>query len=331
MHVELAPRRHQSWSDGTAKRRGMIHSIPHEVSGLVFDLLDTEALLNACLVNHTFSDIASRSLYKTLIVNKRSIYYPWGRDAFMIFHRRPELRFVVRNVVLHPSSGSSYYTRPLPVDARCYSQLAKLKNVKKITLCPVFRRVEINSFWAAAGKLPLLETVVMRETIRLMFTGIKTEINIIPPNLHNLTQSYTFDLNLAWDAWHCWAESPLAYRIRRLEATWIDNIESLPNLEDIEIAGFPSYPISFCSRLGLARNLTRIAIHIRGYDPSELVADLNATDTGLTNLISLKINLHTYYDKMEIMLLYRLVRSLASHSRLHELAIISPNSQPPYM
>ncbi|KAG8844974.1 hypothetical protein FRB91_002194, partial [Serendipita sp. 411] len=61
------------------------------------------------------------------------------------------------------------------------------------------------------------------------------------------------------------------------------------------------------------------------------VADLNATDTGLTRLISLKINLHTYHDKMEVMLLYRLVRSLASHSRLHELAIISPNSQPPYM
>ncbi|KAG8844975.1 hypothetical protein FRB91_002195 [Serendipita sp. 411] len=329
----------------------MLHSIPYEVLEFVFNLLDNKTLLDVCLVNHAFNNIASRSLYKTLIVNKKfgNRFQETSKDgrrkvtetfilndAFIIFERRPELRLVVRNVVLHPSSviSSRFIATFLPINAGCYSQLATLQNVRKIIICDRFRQREIDSFWFTAGKLPSLETVVIEQLIRLMWR----DLNLNAPNLEDLTRLHTLDLHLGWGALKLWATVHVAPRIKRLKLEYFPGLEgdtrldSLSNLEDVTICKCPPDPISICTLLGGARNLTRVAISIQWNHPAQLAADLNAPGIGPINLTSLKINLEGHHDdEVEIALLYHLVRSLASHSRLRKLAILSPNSYPPYM
>ncbi|KAG8809619.1 hypothetical protein FRB91_004150 [Serendipita sp. 411] len=320
----------------------MLDLMPYEVFVFVFNLLDNESLLNACLVNHAMNDIASRSLYRTLVVNKvkkglRRIYWRVLKedivDAFIVFRRLPGLRAAVQNVVLNPST---VYVQD-EVNTEAYSELAKLKNVKKISLCKLFLEVELNCFFTAARELPLLETMVYTEMI---IRRNQAYITMHPPTPNDLNQVHRLDLCFYWTTMPEWIKNHIAGRIRNLKIKWISDYESamslktLSNLEDITLLLARPDPMGMCAYLGSAKSLTRITIDIRwerNRTLRQLAVEPNASDTGLTGLESLKLNLHTQQDELEIMILHGLVRSLASHSRLRKLAILSPSSYPPYM
>lgn len=86
--------------------------LPYDILETIFSLLDKKSLLSVTLASRELNELASRSLYSSVIFNK-NVKYGYGRvdrypirrsNPFFAFDRRPLLRNVVRQVVL--CSGS---------------------------------------------------------------------------------------------------------------------------------------------------------------------------------------------------------------------------------
>ncbi|KAG8761352.1 hypothetical protein FRC14_004757 [Serendipita sp. 396] len=315
----------------------MLDLTPDEVLVFIFNLLDNESLLNACLVNHAMNGIASRSLYRTLIVNKiekrgrtRARGKRLRRDPFIAFQRLPGLRAAVRNVILYSSIVYALDEE----NTKGYTELVKLKNVRKISICGKISEAEMNIFLTAARELPLLKNMVYTA---MTFQGNIGFTTTAAPTPKDLNQVHSFDLHIFWSTLPEWATNHIAGRIRslKIEQIWdyekVMSLETLSNLEDIALLMPHPDPVAICAYLGVARNLTRITIDVRWKKHETPTADPNAPDTGLTTLESLKLNLYSQQHESEIMALHGLIRSLASHSRLRKLAILSPGPCPPCM
>jgi hypothetical protein len=92
--------------------------LPYELLQAAFDLLDTKTLLNLTLTNRYLNDLASRSLYRNIVVNPdrkrpqkgdkelQTLRFPFadphnGKVPFAAFERRPHLRDAVQRVCIY--------------------------------------------------------------------------------------------------------------------------------------------------------------------------------------------------------------------------------------
>ncbi|KAG8834416.1 hypothetical protein FRC17_008987 [Serendipita sp. 399] len=325
-----------------------LSQIPYDVLERIFDLLDNKTLLNACLVNHTVNDIASRSLYATLTVNRRRDNGIWNgqverekqfRNAFLVFKRKPMLRLVVKSVSLHPSTFHQRWyseTKNDEIDSECYTQLGRLQNVRKITLERFFYDQEMPWLLDVVPTLPFLTTLVITEAIIRRWGG---DLSTSPPEYSKLGRIQNMALNFTGNTIEPWIMSAIAPKIKqvRIDEPHVQSLErsikALTGLQELTLITISPDPVPVCKIIGDVGNLTHLALAIRfpKWD-RENISDVTAyiPETGLTKLTALEIELQPQDTGSDIILLRNLIWALASRSQLRKLSIGSPNSYPPY-
>ncbi|KAG8857392.1 hypothetical protein FRB91_011408 [Serendipita sp. 411] len=321
--------------------------IPYDVWERIFDLFDKQTLLSACLVNLTIHDIASRSLYATLIINKGRGYHMWRspaerkdhfKDAFLAFDRKPDLRLVVKDVILYPSAITAawFHNNADNIDMDCYAQLQKLLNVRKVTLNGRFGSKELDHFLDSMSTLALLESLVITDPISRRFDGT---LSLGPSgDYKKLDRIQDLSLSFAGNELDSWVVGSIASKIKKLTLESYDStgigyrLEALLRLQKLDITMSSPDPMKLCETVAVSKDLTQITLEFIWPKWEVVVPDItmDLPDTGLAKLTSLTIRLRSRWGDKEIKLLQNLVPALAGRSRLRKLAIVGPNSYPPY-
>ncbi|KAG9053332.1 hypothetical protein FS842_008335 [Serendipita sp. 407] len=297
--------------------------LPFDVLNRVFDYLNRKTLFNLVLVNRTFNDAASPSLYRNLIIwikfSKRHSYRDSIspiRDPFETLETKEELCSVVRTVELRVRGtfvqGDEDDALALIV---CRRQLSSLQNV---------HTVQINDNDDTGNISAILGAISGLEHVRsLKFTVNLRREREYPPLAH------VKELDIRTWSLDPWNGTSFLDKIRTFKvaglSTSFDHLQyigMLSNFKELHLGVICISPGDLCRVLGSAPKLTHLHFKYHLHIFFDYSFQGSCHPTGLTKLSHLVI---TFEDKTKFVeddALYWLVDAIAGQSSLESLGIM---------
>ncbi|KAG8803351.1 hypothetical protein FRC17_006191, partial [Serendipita sp. 399] len=153
-----------------------IQHLPYEVLRCIFDCLDRKSLLDAALTSRAINELASRRLYASVRISVGRLGAVYGpqyheievpirvRNPFDAFARQPELRQIVKHIILYNPLHSHSYNGSVNVkhEAVCFRELALLNELQTITIDYDLKRSGFDLLVESLSNLPRLQEVEWR-------------------------------------------------------------------------------------------------------------------------------------------------------------------------
>lgn len=301
-----------------AMTANVLERLPYDVLDVVFTFVDNPTLLKVSLANHELNRLSSKYIFATVEFNSRSGrdrgYGYYGRrdekdSAVYALERRPELRSVVKRVIVNQSRYYGYKAREYIVSEEYLGLLPSLPNLQEINLAAIYDRDEWSSILTVIEELPRLKKLIVP--------------SYNSPAEHNLSKVHELEIINRWSSEEQWGGSQFAKKVLsiqdlRLSNTQPEFIKLLSNLQYLTWSPRRSSLISICGALSSLMRLRKLKLWVGRENKSSysMIPSIN-----LPRLVELAIKWRPLYEQDEGHAMLNLIQAIAGKSQLQKLEV----------